>query len=163
MSRVATPPPLGPHVRVPEPRAPAAPAAHRPPPGLGQPLSRALRRLGRAAHGVEVSGRELATSPETPSRPSLSQAHCLGSLDIQGRLIVQGSMVAPDSGWGSLGPWGGRETSGWQYPTPGGDPHTLCWAVVFLAGLGPRIPIASWAGCRPTSRARGRAAVTEAG
>ena len=56
-------------------------------------------------------------------------------------------MVAPDTGWGSLGPWGGRETSGCQPPTPGGDPHTLCWAAVFLAGLGPQIPIASWAGC----------------
>lgn len=129
------------------PGLPAAPAMHRPPPGLGQPLSRSLRRLGQAARREEVSGRELATFLESPPCPSLSQTHWLGSLDIQGRLIVRVSMLAPDPGWGSLGPWGGRETSGCQPPTPGGDPHTLCWAAVFLAGLGPWIPITSWAGC----------------
>ena len=75
------------------------------------------------------------------------------------RLTVQGAWTSRDASlsdapWWlptrageSLGPWGGHESSGCQPPTPGGDPHTPCWAAVFLAGLGPRIPIASWAVC----------------
>ena len=148
MSQAATPPCLGPHLRVPNPGLPAVPTAHRPPPGLGQPLSCSLRRLGQAALRRCPAGRWPPSRRPHHAPPSLRpQTHCPGNLDIQGRLIVQCSMVAPDSGWGISGARGGRESSGCQPLTPGGDPHTLCWVAVFLAGLGPRIPIASWAVC----------------
>lgn len=71
MSQAATPPCLGPHLRVPNPGLPAVPTAHRPPRTWSAPLL--LSQKTRAGGPKEVSGRALATFSETPPRPSFSQ------------------------------------------------------------------------------------------